>query len=319
MGPRIVYRCGIIDGSGPYANKRNVVNTLEEGLREVQAYKDLGYQQIKLYSSIRPEWVEPLIAKSHELGMKVSGHIPAFMTASQAIEQGFDEIQHTNMLFLNFMSDTVDTRTPLRFTMVGQYGRDIDLQAEPYLSFANTLLKEGIIVDPTLAIFENMFIAQKGEPSPTYEMIMDRFPIINQRTFLSGGLPKDGDKTPIYQESYQRMLDMVFDLYQRGVTIVAGTDGLPGFLYHRELELYHRAGISNVALLKMATLESAKVAGVDETLGSIEIGKLADLILVDGNPMQDISDLRKVEWTLKGGNIFYAKEIYESMGIQHFK
>ena len=180
-------------------------------------------------------------------------------------------------------------------------------------------MTEGIIVDPTLAIFENMFIAQKGEPSPTYEMIMDRFPIINQRTFLSGGLPKDGGKTPIYQESDQKLLDMFYDLYQRGVTIVPGTDGRPGFLYHRELELYHRSGIPNADLLKMATLGSAKVAGVDETQGSVEVGKLADLILIDGNPLEEISDLRKVEWTLKGGNIFYAKEIYESMGIQHFK
>jgi len=285
----------------------------------VQAYKDLGYQQIKLYSSIRPEWVKPLADKSHELGMKVSGHIPAFMTAAQAIEQGYDEIQHINMLFLSFMSDTIDTRTPLRFTMVAQHGGDLDLQSKEYLDFVNTLKSRDIIVDPTVAIFENMFLAKKGEPSPTYEMIMDRFPVIAQRDFLSGGLPRSEQETPTYQAAFDKMLEVIHDLYQKEVSLVPGTDGLPGFLYHRELELYQQAGIPSMELLKMATIHSARIAGVDDLLGSVETGKRADLILVNGNPLEDIRDLRKIDWTMKDGHLFYAREIYESMGIKHYK
>jgi hypothetical protein len=319
LGPRIVYMCGIIDGPGPYANQRNAINNLEEGLAEIQAYKDLGYQQIKIYSSIKPEWVADLAARSHELGMKVSGHIPAFMTASQAIEQGFDEIQHINMLFLNFQPDTIDTRTPLRFTMVAKHGGDLDLNSAEYQDFVDLLLTEEIIVDPTVAIFENMFLAQKGEPSPTYAMIMDRFPILSQRDFLSGGLPKAAADIPTYEAAFAKMLAVIYDLHQRGVALVPGTDGLPGFLYHRELELYHRSGIPAADLLQMATLHSARIAGVAETLGSIEAGKLADLILVDGNPLDDLSDIRRVEWVLKGGKLFYPAEIYASMGIAPYR
>ena len=115
------------------------------------------------------------------------------------------------------------------------------------------------------------------------------------------------------------MLDVVFDLFQRGVAIVPGTDGLPGFLYHRELELYERSGIPAAEVLKLATIKSAEITGVSKTFGSIEVGKQADLILIDGNPLDDISNIRKVEWTMKGGNLFYAKELYASMGIKHFK
>lgn len=319
IGPHIVTYCGIIDGPGPYANKRNAINNLEEGLDEVQIYKDMGYQQIKLYSSIKPEWVPELVEKSHHLGMRVSGHIPAFMTASQAIGHGFDEIQHLNMLFLNFLSDTIDTRTPLRFTMVAKHGADLDLESKEYLDFVNLLKENDILVDPTISIFENMFVAQKGKASPTYDKIVDRLPLMNQRSFYSGGLPKPEGTLDQYRAAHNRMLDVVYNLYTNGVDIVPGTDGLPGFLYHRELELYVSAGIPASEVLKMATIISAEITGVSDEYGSIETGKRADLILVDGNPLENISEIRRVEWTMKGGYLFHADKVYSSMGIKHFK
>ncbi len=69
----------------------------------------------------------------------------------------------------------------------------------------------------------------------------------------------------------------------------------------------------------MATIKSAEIAGVSQLYGSIEIGKKADLILIDGNPLENISIIRNIEWTMKEGNLFYAKELYDSKGIKHFK
>ncbi|WP_299776563.1 amidohydrolase family protein [uncultured Formosa sp.] len=319
IGPHIVTYCGIIDGPGPFANQRNVVETLEEGLAEIQDYKNLGYQQIKLYSSIKPEWVTPLTNKAHELGMRVSGHIPAFMDATQAINQGYNEIQHINMLFLNFLSDTIDTRTPLRFTMPAQYGADLDLHSKKYTDFVTLLRKKNILIDPTVAIFENKFLAQVGQVSPTYSMVENRFPIIYQRSFYAGGLPQEGEQIQRYNASFNKMLEVIADLYRKGVQIVPGTDGLPGFLYHRELELYVKAGIPIHEVLKLATIKSAEITGVSDLYGSIEKGKRADLILIDGNPLQNISDIRHVEWTMTGGHLFYAKELYSVKGIKHFK
>ena len=318
IGPRIVAFCGIIDGPGPFANQRNVVENLDEGLAEVQAYKDLGYQQIKLYSSIKPEWVKPMADKAHQLDMRVSGHIPAYMTASQAIDAGYNEIQHMNMLFLNFMSDTIDTRTPLRFTMVANHGAKLDLSSSAYLTFVKQLKAHQILIDPTLSIFENMFVATKGIPSPTYEMIVDRLPLINQRSYYKGGLPKPVDGSNRYDLAHERMLDVVYDLYKKGVAIVPGTDGLPGFLYHRELELFVKAGIPVHEVLKMATINAAEITGVAEAYGSIEVGKQADLILISGNPLERISDIRNVLWTTQGGYMYEAEALYASMGIKNF-
>ena len=318
IGPRIVTFCGIIDGPGPFANQRNVVENLDEGLAEIQVYKDLGYQQIKLYSSIKPAWVKPMADKAHQLGMRVSGHIPAYMTASQAIDAGYNEIQHMNMLFLNFMSDTIDTRTPLRFTMVANHGAKLDLSSPEYLTFVKQLKAHQILIDPTLSIFENMFVATKGMPSPTYEMIVDRLPLINQRSYYKGGLPKPLDGSNRYMVAHERMLDVVYNLYQKGVDIVPGTDGLPGFLYHRELELFVKSGIPIKEVLKMATIKSAVITGVSDAYGSIEVGKQADLILISGNPLERISDIRKVLWTTQGGYLYEAEALYASMGIDKF-
>jgi imidazolonepropionase-like amidohydrolase len=142
---------------------------------------------------------------------------------------------------------------------------------------------------------------------------------MNQRDFLAGGLPKNEEKTVRYSKSFDKMLEVINNLFHEGVPIVPGTDGLPGFLYHRELELYEKAGIPAVEVLRLATIKSAEITGVADMLGSIEAGKKADLILIDGNPLKDISDIRKVEWSMKGGNLFYSAELYNAMGIKHFK
>jgi imidazolonepropionase-like amidohydrolase len=112
------------------------------------------------------------------------------------------------------------------------------------------------------------------------------------------------------------MVDLVGALHAAGVTIVAGTDGLSGFTLHRELELYAQAGIAPRDVLRIATLTAALVAKRDSELGTIEPGKLADFILVDGDPTANISDIRKVTLVVKDGKLFRPAEIYGEMGIR---
>jgi imidazolonepropionase-like amidohydrolase len=88
---------------------------------------------------------------------------------------------------------------------------------------------------------------------------------------------------------------------------------------HRELELYSQAGISNADVLKAATLVSATVAGMDKELGTVEVGKRANLVLIDGNPLANISDVRKVALTIKGGNIYEPKALYSSYGFGYYR
>ena len=104
IGPRIVL-AGFIDGPGPYEGPVKVLAATPEEARErVDHYADLGYVQIKIYSSVKPELVPVIIDEAHKRGLRVSGHVPAGMTADQFVRDGADEIQHMNFVFLNFMA-----------------------------------------------------------------------------------------------------------------------------------------------------------------------------------------------------------------------
>jgi hypothetical protein len=315
IGPRIVL-AGLVDGPGPFQGPTNILAGNEEEARKaIDFFADRKYEGLKIYSSIKPELVPVLTKYAHERGLRVSGHIPAGMRASQAIDAGYDEIQHTNMLFLNFMPDVTDTRTPARFTEVGKRAADLDFASTEVRAFINQLREHGTVVDPTLTIFENMFTARNGTLSPSYAMIADRMPPQVRRYFLSGGLPVPAGMDKRYRASFKHMLEFVGELHRSGVKIVAGTDGLAGFTLHRELELYSQAGIPNADVLRIATLVPAQILNREKDLGTIEPGKLADFVIVDGNPLKNISDIRRVVRVVKNGRWFVPEEIYRELGV----
>src|SRR6202035_4368028 len=158
IGPRVIM-AGFLDGPGPYAGPTKVlVDNVAEINAAVDRYASLGYEQIKIYSSIKPELVPAIVARAKGHGLRVSGHIPAFMTAEQAVRDGYDEIQHVNFLFLNFLFDTVkDTRTPARFTEVGKHAAELDLGSEKVQAFLRLLKERHVAVDVTVNAFEGMF------------------------------------------------------------------------------------------------------------------------------------------------------------------
>lgn len=315
IGPRVIL-AGLIDGPGPFQGPTNLlVANEDDGKRIIDFLVSRGYEQLKIYSSIKPELVPFLAKYAHDHGLRVSGHIPAGMTADKAIDAGYDEIQHINMLFLNFMPDVTDTRTPARFIEPGKRGADLDLHSPEVNAFIDKLLAHHTVLDPTVATFENMYLSRHGTLSPTFAMVADRFPPQVRRYFLTGGLAVPEGMDERYRASYAKMLDFVRELHQRGVTIVAGTDDLAGFTLHRELELYAQAGIPNTEVLRIATLVPAQVMKRDKDLGTIEPGKLADFIIIDGDPTKNISDIRKVVRVVKDGKVFDPKAIYREMGV----
>jgi len=316
IGPRIVM-AGFIDGPGPYAGPtKALVANRKEAESWVDRYASLGYEQIKLYSSLDPALVPVIAARAHQKGLRLSGHIPRGMVARQAVLAGYDEIQHTNMLFLNFMGDTLDTRTPLRFTEVAKHGLDLDLAADSVRSFIRFLADRKIVVDPTLATFEGMFTSDPGTVSPGDAKYRDRLPAQVRRGMTGGGLPADRPARARYRASYRRMLDMVRALHQAGITLVAGTDCMAGFCYHRELELYAEAGIPPAEVLRIATWNGAVITKRTDRLGSISPGKLADMVLVEGDPVADISAIRRVSLVVKNGVAYRPDELLAEIGVK---
>jgi hypothetical protein len=315
IGPRVIL-AGFMDGPGPYAGPTKVLVDNEDDIRKaIDRYTSLGYVQIKIYSSMKPELVPFITKYAHSKGLRVSGHIPAFMYAEDAVREGYDEIQHANMLLLNFLRDVKDTRTPARFTAIAEQGASIDLHSPEATKFFDLLVEHKTVIDPTLAVFEEMFLARPGQLTEAGSKIADRLPPQVRRGFLAGGLPVDASKDETYKAGFAKMIELVRMLHDRGIRIVAGTDDMAGFTLHRELELYAKAGIPNAEILQLATLGAARVMGRDSDLGSIVPGKTADLVIIDGDPVANISDLRKPVWVISKGKLFESEKLYAALGV----
>jgi imidazolonepropionase-like amidohydrolase len=251
--------------------------------------------------------------------MRVSGHVPAGMIAQDAIAAGFDEIQHVNMLFLNFMPDVKDrTQTPVRLTEPALRAGTIDLGSAAVKEFITLMKRHDVVSDPTVAIFHQQSTALPGDlASSGFAEIADWLPPQVRRGLLTGGLSADTPaKRAAYAKSADAYLKLIALLHENGIRIVAGTDDLlPGFDTVRELELYAKAGLPNAAVLQAATIVPARVMKMDDKLGSIAPGKLADVVVVAGNPLENVGALRNVKTTIKGGVIYDSRALYATAGV----
>jgi imidazolonepropionase-like amidohydrolase len=319
IGPRVV-PAGFLDGPGPFEGPVKVfATTPEEAKQRVDHYADVGYVQIKIYSSVKPELVPLIAEEAHRRGLRVSGHVPSGMTAEQFVRAGADEIQHMNFIFLNFMPDVKETRTPARFIEPGQRAADLDLNSTAVNNFIGLLRERHTVVDPTMAIWEATYVDRSGKPGRADLPMFDRLPVQVQRSSRTAGealsVP-DAATDKRYRDSYANMVRMVKKLYDGGVQLVAGTDSGSGWELHRELEIYSEAGIPASRVLRMATLEAAKVVHRDGELGSIARGKFADMILVDGDPTRRMSDIRRIDLVLRNGEMYKPAELYEAIGVR---
>jgi hypothetical protein len=316
LGPRVL-KAGIIDGTGEFAGPTKMrVDTAEQAIQDVDWYADHGYAQIKIYSSIKPELVPIISDRAHARGLRVSGHVPAFMSARQFVEGGADEIQHLNFIILNFLFPEVkETRNRDRFIKVAERAREFSPDKPEVADFINFLGKHHTVLDPTISILEGLFCGDPSAITPGLEEIVPRFPPQVRRAMLSGALEVPPDKQAAYHEAFPAMLRLLKAIYDGGVTIIPGTDALAGYTLHHELELYARAGIAPSEVLRMATWTPALVMGVDKDRGVIAPGKLADMILVDGDPTKNIRDINKITTVIKGGKVYDPAAIEKALGI----
>lgn len=318
IGPR-VFMAGIIDGRGPLAGPtKALVGTAEEAVAVVDDWADRGYPQVKLYSSLKPEFVPIIIAEARKRGMRVSGHVPAGMTMEEVIRAGYDEVQHANFWVLNFLGPDVAAKTnsPVRFTAVGEQGSSIDLNAPQTKAFFALMKARGTAVDPTMAAMEDALTGGPGRPSPSMAAVADRMPPVVRRGAMGSGFARTDEERARFTQSYGKLREILKALHDQGTPIVAGTDGgAASITLIHELELYVASGLKPEDALYTATLGAAKIVKADDRLGSIAPGKAADLLLVQGDPGKDIADLRKGVLVMKDGVIFNPDALYGAVGI----
>jgi hypothetical protein len=319
LAPQVV-PAGFLEGESPFsANLGFVIKDLPAAKEAIDWYAERGYPQLKIYNSFPKAILKDTIAYAHSRGMRVSGHIPAGLRAQEALDAGYDEIQHINQVLLNFLvKPDTETRNLNRFVLPAEKVADLDFNAKPVKDFVAYLAKKQISIDPTLATFA--FLKQRdGDMNEPYAAVASHMPPDVARGFSVGTMKIDGDAAlKRYEKSYAKMVEFVGIMYKAGVPIVAGTDDIAGFTLHSELALLVKAGLTPAQALQVATRNGARYTRTSNDRGSITAGKLADLVLVDGDPTKNIEDVRKVSAVITRGFLIYPAEIDTALGIAPF-
>lgn len=298
IGPHII-KAGIIDGPGAMGLGIVRATTDEEAIRAVRLYKDNGFEQIKIYSSVKPHTVKVISDEAHRLGLTVTGHIPMGMNILQGIDSGMDQVNHLQYVY-SVMKRNKD--------------RSVDLADSMSIRAFDKIRASNMVIDPTMGVFEMIFRNVK-EPITQLEPAFYSLPQPLQVLFKnSGSDPETAEKLkPMFAAYFQ----LIKALHDKGITIVAGTDmGFPGYSLARELELYVQAGLTPAEAIQTATIIPARVMKKDDQYGSLEAGKKADLIIVDGDPLKNIREIRKVQWVVKEGTVYDPALLHRMVGFE---
>ncbi|MDB5671510.1 MAG: amidohydrolase [Alphaproteobacteria bacterium] len=318
-GPHVV-RSGFIEGKSPYsANNGILVDSQQQAIDAVRWYAARGFWQIKIYNSMNPAFVPAMVQEAHRLGLRVAGHVPAFSTADAMIEAGYDEMTHINQFMLGWvMQPGEDTRTLFRLTALKRFPA-LDLNAPKVQHTVQMMVDGHKAIDPTLGIHEQLTQNRDGQVPPGAVDYIDHLPIGARRAMMKAWVDTSapGDDAA-YRGAFDKIIATVRMLHDRAIFIVFGTDTGGSFTYHRELELYQRAGMTAPEILGRATLDSARYLGQDQSLGSIEKGKLADFFLIPGDPVKDLKAIKSIAMVVKDGAFYYPSEVYPKFGIKPF-
>jgi imidazolonepropionase-like amidohydrolase len=297
LGPRLLL-AGLIDAGGPLAFGAVDAETPAQGVAAVDRYADAGFEQIKVYTQLKPDVLTAISAEAHRRGLTVTGHVPAAVDAFGGIEDGMDQINH-----LQFV-----TRAMLPEGSNGP----VDLSSDRAKQLIKLMKDRQVVIDPTDGWGE-MGGHPKTMRAASFEPGVDAAPFVLASKFEAMGGTVDEAR---FRERLAANGRVIKALYDAGVPIVAGSDtGLIGYGIDRELELYVQAGLPPMAAIQTATLGAARAMKLDREAGSVEVGKRADLVLVKGDPLNNISDLRRVTKVVRAGELYDSAALGRSVGF----
>ena len=295
LGPRLLL-AGLVDDGGIAAFGHVTATTPDEGRAVVKRYHDAGFQQIKLYTFLKPDVIKAISTEAHRLGMTVTGHVPKALNAFEGVEAGMDQINH-----LNYVT-----------TMMRGTG-SLDVNSETARKAVQFFKDHHTVIDPTAGWGEMAGHSKEVDPA-SFEPGLLKAPFVLESRFRAMGAPTSADQMRTRSE---QTLAVIGALHKAGVAIVPGSDtGLVGYGLHRELELYVEAGMTPLEAIQSATIVSAKAMNLDRDSGTIEPGKRADMILVDGDPLRNISDLRKMTLVFANGRRLNPEKLWQSVGFR---
>lgn len=297
--PRVFLASPLIDRDPPF--HRDIGHALVDPAQVQPFVKDMAgwnVTTLKLYVGTTAVIGRRVIAEGHAHGMKVTGHLGAY-SAQEAVADGIDCLEHIETVF-NFIIPSDVVQQPDRRA-------NLDLSNPLAQSLITALVERGVNVDPTLVVFRNMIYLNDSEAIHKHEdlkhvpkRMLDYWHAYRHSSRLS---PTTRESREKLIRKYQELAGL---LHQRGVTLLVGTDAPepfvpPGFSMHQELQMLVEGGMTPAAALKAATINVARAVNQEQHLGTIAPGKLADLVILDADPTQDIRHTRRIHRVVRGG------------------
>jgi imidazolonepropionase-like amidohydrolase len=312
VGPRVIVDC-LVDTESKMALGTLRVNDPADIVPLVDLAVKNGCAEIKVYQSVKPAFVAPLAAEAHRRGLRVTGHIPNDMDVNDALDAGFDGVNHVQYVVAGMvLPKSITALRKLSHDEMNRRILELDYASAPMQQLFKRMAKQHTAYDPTIALYE-LF-------DHPIEVLEQREPGIKKAPReLHGifGVGMDPKSVETNHRVFEKFLDAVRQMHKLGVTIVAGTDiGIPGHSLHREIELYVEAGFTPLEAIQAATIVPARVLGKDKELGTITVGKRADLVVVDGNPLADIHALRNVRLVIARGRTYDPAAMWKLAGFQ---
>ena len=330
--PRLFYAGPLIDGADRvYKGMEPGFPNLSIGIDETSNIPEVvdgllkeGVTFLKSYEMLTRETYLELLKVAGQNGLRVTGHVPLSIDLEEAIEAGLGGMQHVRNMDLACAKDAdnlLDNRQVSlenEASIAGSALRTHIHSSQRYYAIDNTdderclriimkLSEYGVFQTPTLTI--NTFDSRRFYADPKWRETYQELPEAAENNWMQGSLKLANIEVTENAKKFDAWsLSLVNKMHQEGVKIIAGTDTpigylTPGYSLHKELELLSEAGLSNMDVLRSATITPAEFFGMENQMGTIEVGKLADLVILDKNPLMSISNTQSIHRVIVKGQI----------------
>jgi imidazolonepropionase-like amidohydrolase len=330
LGPRIVAAGSLVDGPAPVWPGSLKATTPDEGRAAVRKLKDMGADFVKVYSSLTPEVYRAIVAEAKKQGLPVAGHCPELVSVAEASDAGQRSVEHLMGVSLACAKDEAALRKELAAALEGKQKLD-------FIAMTRVVQKADDGHDPAKAkALYAKFVANQTWVCPTLVVIRqiagldpnaETDDTIKYMPAIVKGMWKQQTspgRRMGFKAGYEGRLKMVRAMHAAGVPLLAGTDctnphTYPGFSLPVELELLVGCGLTPAEALRTATVNPAKFFGEEKSAGTVEVGKRADLVLLDANPLEKVGNVRTVAGVVANGRYLPGEELRKMLAAVEAK